>query len=76
MSDQTCKTCGQYNNRGVGSGPQGRPAPYGWCNALSVFSESDPTRPEGVKTTRAPVAEPKIVRPDEIVRNCPHRRPL
>lgn len=73
MSDETCKSCGNYDDRKVGGGPRERPAPYGWCKALSVYSESDGAKPEGAKTTPSPVAQPCIVRPDEIRRGCPHR---
>lgn len=76
MSDQTCRACGNYHDRKIGGGPREREAPYGWCNALSVYSESDATRPDGVQTTKSPVSLPVIVLPGEVRASCPHRRPL
>lgn len=72
--DKTCKSCGNYNDRKVGGGPRERSAPYGWCNALSVYSEQDAGRPEGVATTKDPVSKPFIVLPGDVRPLCPHRR--
>lgn len=69
-----CKSCGNYHDRKIGSGPRERAAPYGWCAAQSKYLESDPDRPEGAPTTRGPVAKPLIILPNDLKPNCPHRK--